>query len=46
MGWAAVHLPQNETAVKSQYLHKIDSRLLRVIPAHRNSYLATLNQGD
>lgn len=46
MGWAAVHLPQNETAAKSQYLHKIDSRLLRVIPAHRNSYLATLNQGD
>lgn len=46
MGWAAVHLPQNETAVKSQYLHKIDSRLLRVIPAHRSWHLADLNRRE
>lgn len=46
MGWAAVHLPQNETAVKSQYLHKIDSRLLRVIPVHRNWRLAALDRRE
>lgn len=46
MGWAAVHLPQNETTVKSQYLHKIDSRLLRVIPVHRNWRLAALDRRE